>query len=191
MLFRSAFYDALTKLPNRRLFLDRLDQALTAAARNGGFGALLFIDLDQFKCLNDLHGHITGDELLVEVARRLSLCVRRSDTVVRLGGDEFVVMLLDLETGADGREGAAAEATAVAEKIRVALAENYLLRPATAPAAQAPLCHRCTASIGISLFTGDSDSPEDLIKHADMAMYEAKAAGRNAIRLFGAPAAGA
>jgi diguanylate cyclase (GGDEF)-like protein/PAS domain S-box-containing protein len=167
-----AFYDSLTGLPNRRLLLDRLQHALPASARHNQHGALLFIDLDDFKKLNDAHGHNAGDMLLTAVARRLSECLRAEDTVARLGGDEFVVLLEDL--GEDA--GQAADKTeAAAGKILEALNRPYEFGNDR---------HSSTPSIGISLFFGDSKSVEDLLKHADVAMYQAKQAGRNTLRFF-------
>lgn len=174
-----AFYDPLTRLPNRRLFHDRFDQALAASARNNSRGALMFLDLDGFKGLNDQHGHVMGDALLTEVARRLSASVRETDTVARLGGDEFVVVLEHLD---EGREAAASHAGRVAEKLRQALAQPYLL---VLPAGGAGVSHRCTASIGVCLFNGHGEARDELLKQADIAMYRAKSAGRNAIRFFG------
>jgi len=167
-----AFYDELTGLPNRRLLMDRLQQALSVSARNGLFGAVLFIDLDQFKTLNDTKGHGTGDLLLIEVARRLKSCMRDGDTLSRLGGDEFVVVLETLGIHADE---AAAQAETIAEKIRGVVSEPYLLK-------EYP--YRTTPSIGIVLFHGHQESLEDLLKHADAAMYQAKTSGRNAIRFY-------
>ena len=129
-----AFYDPLTRLPKRRLLDDRLSQTLTASQRRASFGALMFPDLDKLKPINDAHGHEAGDVLLIEVARRLNQCVRKSDTVARLGGDEFVVMLTDL--GAD-RVESASQAAAVAEKIRSFLAQPYALRAGPANAQNA------------------------------------------------------
>jgi diguanylate cyclase (GGDEF)-like protein/PAS domain S-box-containing protein len=183
-IHRLAFYDPLTNLPNRRLCMDRLEQALVSAVRSGSFGALMFIDLDEFKRLNDQHGHIVGDELLQQAALRLSQSVRASDTVARLGGDEFVVMLEEVATHAEGVRGAAEQARAVATKILAQLAEPYRLEPRGAHCGPAVI-HRCTASIGISLFDGDNPGRDELIRQADVAMYAAKAAGRNAIRFFG------
>lgn len=174
-----AFYDSLTRLPNRRLFHDRFDQALAASARNNSAGALMFIDLDGFKGLNDQHGHVMGDALLTEVARRLSASVRETDTVARLGGDEFVVVLENLDAG---RDAAAAHACRVAEKLRLALAQPYLL---VLPSGGAGVGYRCTASIGVCLFNGHGETRDELLKQADIAMYRAKAAGRNAICFFG------
>jgi diguanylate cyclase (GGDEF)-like protein/PAS domain S-box-containing protein len=167
-----AFYDALTSLPNRRLLLDRLHQAMAVSMRNGRYGALLFLDLDHFKSINDTRGHAVGDLLLIEVARRLQSCVRDGDSVARFGGDEFVVLLEDLSSQQDE---AAAQTESVAEKIRDALSHPYLLKD-----------YECltTPSIGISLFLGYLEKMEDLLKHADIAMYQSKTAGRNAIRFF-------
>jgi diguanylate cyclase (GGDEF)-like protein/PAS domain S-box-containing protein len=172
-----AFYDPLTQLPNRRLFHDRLDQALAASARNRSRGALLFLDLDGFKGLNDSYGHVIGDELLTEVARRLTACVRETDTVARLGGDEFVVILENLDPA--DREAAAR----IAEKLRQVLAEPYRL---SVPGTREDVTHRCTASIGVCPFHGHDETRGELIKRADIAMYQAKSAGRNAIRFFDA-----
>lgn len=173
-----AFYDPLTRLPNRRLFHDRFDQALAASARNNTRGALMFLDLDGFKGLNDQHGHVMGDALLLEVARRLSASVRETDTVARLGGDEFVVVLEGLD---EGPEAAAAHAGRVAEKLRLALAEPYLL---VLPSGDVAVSHYCTASIGVCLFNRHGETRDELLKQADIAMYRAKAAGRNAICFF-------
>lgn len=170
-----AFYDPLTQLPNRRLLLDRLSQALAAAARSGQHGALLFMDLDRFKELNDSRGHQVGDLLLEEVARRLTGAVRQSDTVARLGGDEFVVLLSEL--GPD-REATARLAAAVADKVLSALGAPYEL---------AGQVHESTASIGIALFAdqcADADGAGEVLRRADLAMYQAKAAGRNTWRCY-------
>lgn len=177
-IHRLAFYDPLTHLPNRRLFHDRFEQALAASARNGSRGALVFLDLDGFKGLNDSRGHVVGDQLLTEVARRLSLCVRESDTVARLGGDEFVVILEDLD---DGQHAATAHAGRVAEKLREVLSQPYLLASSEGGDA---VTHRCTASIGVCLFQGHGLSRDELIRRADVAMYDAKSAGRNTVRFF-------
>lgn len=167
-----AFYDALTQLPNRRLFQDRLYAALQASARHDDHGALLFIDLDRFKLLNDTLGHDYGDLLLVEVAKRIKSCVREIDTVARLGGDEFVVLL---EAVGTDKEDASRKAGLVAEKIREALARPYLLK--THERYSSP-------SIGISLFHDGEETMDDLVKHADAAMYQAKSAGRNTVRFY-------
>ena len=167
-----AFYDPLTQLPNRRMLLDRLNQALATSARNDRYGAILFLDLDHFKTINDTKGHAVGDKLLIEVARRLPACVREGDSVARLGGDEFVVVLEGLNEMVDE---AATQAERIAEKIQKELSQSYLLDSDT---------YQSTVSIGISLFQGHQDCIEDLLKHADAAMYQAKAAGRNTIRFF-------
>jgi diguanylate cyclase (GGDEF)-like protein/PAS domain S-box-containing protein len=172
-----AFYDALTGLPNRRLLLDRLGKALPAAARGKCYGALMFIDLDYFKTLNDLHGHDAGDQLLAEVARRITAGIREQDSAARLGGDEFIVMLEALSGDIDE---AVQQAEMVAEKIRAALGQPYRMVRTDG----GTIAHRCTSSIGLTLFRSHDDSVEDLIKWADMAMYQAKLAGRNAIRFF-------
>ena len=167
-----AFYDSLTQLPNRRLLLDRLKQAMAVGTRDGRHGALLFLDLDHFKTINDTRGHAMGDQLLVEVARRLQTGVREGDSVARLGGDEFVVVLEDLSSEP---QEAAAQTELVAEKIRRELDKPYVLKGLE--------CHS-TVSIGISLFRGHQESAEDLLQHTDVAMYQAKMAGRNTIRFF-------
>ena len=167
-----AFYDALTELPNRRLLIERLKKALVTHARNHRQFALLFIDLDNFKTLNDTLGHETGDLLLRDVARRLLACVREADSVARLGGDEFVVMLEDLSE--DVGE-AAAQAELVCHKILAAFSTPYVLGTRE---------YRSTPSIGITLLAQGNQGVEDLLKQADLAMYQAKAAGRNTMRLF-------
>lgn len=167
-----AFYDPLTALPNRRLLLERLQQACSVSARSGLHGAVLFLDLDNFKILNDSRGHGAGDRLLIEVARRLNECVRDGDTVVRLGGDEFVVVL---ETLSGVSDDAASQADLVAEKIRNSLAVPYQLDE---------YLFYTTSSIGVVLFMGHRDNVDVLLKHADTAMYQAKAAGRNTVRFY-------
>lgn len=175
-----AYYDPLTGLPNRRLLHDRIGLAQASIARSKQYGALMFLDMDNFKVLNDTRGHEMGDRLLVEVARRLQAVVRERDTVARLGGDEFVVMLDDL----DGDEiFASAQVEVVAEKVRSSLAEPYLLITSDRDN-QITIEHRCTASIGITLFRDHDDSMEDILKRADASMYHSKAAGRNVIRFF-------
>jgi len=175
-----AFYDPLTKLPNRRLLLDRLRQALAGSARSGQHGALMFLDLDRFKMLNDTHGHAMGDQLLLAVAERLQANVREGDTVARLGGDEFVVMLGALD---EYTNEAAAQAQSLAEKIRAVLAEPYQLST-QANQHKAPLVHHSSASIGVVLFLGHESSVEELMKRADLAMYEAKHTGRDSVSIF-------
>jgi diguanylate cyclase (GGDEF)-like protein/PAS domain S-box-containing protein len=171
-IFQLAFYDPLTKLPNRRLLQDRLQQAMAVSTRNGWYGALLLLDLDNFKTINDTQGHATGDMLLIEVAQRLHHSIREGDSVARLGGDEFVVVLEELSNNLDE---AVTQAELVAEKIRAELSHPYLLNRNE---------NLTTPSIGICLFRGHQDSAENLFKHADTAMYQAKKAGRNAIRFF-------
>jgi diguanylate cyclase len=162
-----AFYDALTNLPNRRLMHDRLNHALTLSARTGRGGALLFLDLDNFKMLNDTLGHDMGDLLLKQVANRLEACVRSSDTVARLGGDEFTVMLEDLSQ--DTAE-AITQADVVTKQIIASLNMPYQLNTQQ---------YHSTASIGVAMFGDDGSSHEELLKNADIAMYKAKNAGRN------------
>ena len=176
-----AFYDPLTRLPNRRLLNDRLIQTMAANKRSGCYGALMFLDLDNFKPLNDHHGHEVGDLLLIEAASRLKSCVREMDTVARFGGDEFVMMVSEL--GAD-KDESAAQARIVAEKIRVALSEPYLLTIRHEGRADITVEHHCTASIGVTLFINHEASQDDVIKWADIAMYRAKEAGRNSIRFY-------
>jgi diguanylate cyclase (GGDEF)-like protein/PAS domain S-box-containing protein len=169
---RLAFYDPLTSLPNRRLLMDRLGHAMAACVRHQQTGALLFIDLDNFKTLNDTHGHDKGDLLLKEVASRLMDCVREGDTVARLGGDEFVVMLEDLSGKPDE---AARQAEVVGRKVLATLNEHYDI---------APLRVHSTPSVGITLFGAQHENIEEPIKRADLAMYQAKSAGRNTLRFF-------
>ena len=170
-----AFYDPLTALPNRRLLLDRLEQGLALSARTLFYGAILFIDLDHFKDLNDTSGHEAGDQLLIQQARRLARCVREGDTVARLGGDEFIVILGELAPAADDAAGTASE---VAQRITEALA-----RPVS-------LTHRMmtdyenTCSIGVAMYRGHEVTIDELLRRADLAMYQAKADGRNAFRFF-------
>ena len=179
-----AFHDPLTRLANRRLMLEHLDQAMSASKRSHHHGALLFLDLDNFKSLNDTHGHSVGDLLLIEVAERLKACVREADTVARFGGDEFVVLLCELDTQpAEASE----QAIAVAEKIRVRLSELYVLQAAPSGPATGTIEHQCTASIGVAIFRGRDESQSSVIDRADAAMYQAKKDGRNRIRLAPCP----
>ncbi|MDP1872405.1 MAG: EAL domain-containing protein [Gallionella sp.] len=171
-IVRLAFYDPLTGLPNRRLLMDRLQHSLSSNLRNDKHGAILFIDLDNFKSLNDTKGHAVGDLLLVEVAQRLKGCVREEDTVARLGGDEFVVLLDNLSHGHDD---AGAHAKRVAEKILQALNLSYMLQGYE---------HHSSPSIGVALFCDAASSPDELLKRADSAMYQSKAAGRNTVRFY-------
>ena len=173
---RLAFYDVLTGLPNRRLLVDRLQRSLKTVARRPVHGALLIIDLDNFKDLNDTQGHDQGDELLVQVAQRLQGCVSATDTVARFGGDEFVVLVEDLSTDA---AQASAEAALVASYITTTLGKPYAMGPL------GDTSYHSTPSIGIALFGPHQPcSVDELLKHADLAMYQAKAAGRNTQRFF-------
>jgi diguanylate cyclase (GGDEF)-like protein/PAS domain S-box-containing protein len=167
-----AFLDPLTQLPNRRLLYDRLQQALASARRSRRHGALLFIDMDHFKLLNDSLGHEMGDKLLVEVARRLTACVREGDTVARLGGDEFVVMLTGLS---DGVEASANQVRQVGEKILEMLNRAYQLGEHV---------YFSTPSIGATLFRDEKDGLDAIFKRADAAMYQVKLSGRNAVKFF-------
>jgi diguanylate cyclase (GGDEF)-like protein/PAS domain S-box-containing protein len=177
-----AFYDALTQLPNRRLLDDRLQQALASSRRSGCFGALIFLDLDNFKQLNDAQGHDLGDLLLQDVARRLLTCVREVDTVARFGGDEFVLLLSELDAD---QALAMARVQVIAGKILLELATPYRLCLSQPGRADTAIEHHCTASLGVSLFDHDCQA-QDIFKRADAAMYLAKEAGRNRIR-FAAP----
>jgi diguanylate cyclase (GGDEF)-like protein/PAS domain S-box-containing protein len=167
-----AFYDHLTGLPNRRLLMDRLQQAFASSARSGKRGALLLIDLDSFKTINDTLGHVIGDQLLQLVAQRLTACVREGDSVARLGGDEFVVLLRDLSGNSSE---AAAQTEGICEKLLSGLRKPYPLAAQEYPN---------TASIGAALFKGRQQSIENLLKQADIAMYQAKSAGRNNLQFF-------
>lgn len=167
-----AFYDPLTGLPNRRLLLDRLNHAQTKSAREHQFGALLLLDLDDFKTLNDTRGHDIGDQLLIEVARRLGDTLRETDSAARLGGDEFVILL---EALSNDQATAATKAENIAEKIRAEISR---------PVALHENLHYTTPSIGVTLFRGHADASDALLRQADLALYQAKDAGRNAIRFY-------
>ena len=169
-----AFYDSLTNLPNRRLLLDRLNHALVMSLRTGRRGALLFLDLDHFKMLNDTLGHDMGDLLLKQVAERLIGCVRESDTVARLGGDEFVVVLEDLS---EDHAEAVTQVEIIGNQITTSLNRPYQLDAYE---------YYSTPSIGIAMFGDHGKSHEELLKHADIAMYQAKKAGRNRLHYFDA-----
>ena len=176
-----AFYDSLTNLPNRRLLIDRLSQTIAATKRHACHGALMFLDLDNFKPLNDKHGHEVGDLLLIEVAHRLISCVREVDTVARFGGDEFVVILSEL----DANPGTSvAQARNTADKILTALSEPYRLTVEREGQADHSLEHHCTATIGVAMFIDHELSPEAILKWADTAMYEAKGSGRNRVCFY-------
>ena len=171
-----ALYDTLTNLANRRLLDDRIAQTMASSKRNRNYCALLFLDLDNFKSLNDTHGHGIGDLLLIEVAHRLTSCVREVDTVARFGGDEFVVLLSQL--GEDKTE-ATKQASNVAEKIRITLCEPYFLKIPHEEKAETIIEHRSAASIGVAMFGNHEARAKDIIKWADAAMYQAKKTGRN------------
>ncbi|MCG6657757.1 EAL domain-containing protein [Halomonas campisalis] len=171
-VYQLAFYDPLTGLPNRRLLLDRLKSALKASHRSAQFGALMFIDLDNFKVINDTQGHQQGDELLCQVARRLTSVLRETDTVARLGGDEFVVMLTDL---GEASLKAAQVAERVAEKLLAALEESHKVGEQR---------FTVSGSLGITLFTDHGSRADEIMQQADLAMYQAKAAGRNTLRFY-------
>jgi len=164
-----AYYDALTKLPNRRLFFDRFESALATSARQKAHGAILFVDLDHFKKLNDTLGHEYGDLLLIEVGARIQACLRQVDTVARFGGDEFVILLNGVS--ADYEE-AANQVRKVAEKIRTSLTKTYRLKEHK---------HHCSPSIGAKVFLGAGETMENLLKDADHAMYQVKKRGRNGV----------
>jgi diguanylate cyclase (GGDEF)-like protein len=167
-----AFYDPLTQLPNRRLLRDRLQQALSLSMRNQLYGAVLMIDLDNFKQINDTRGHDVGDQLLTEVALRVQSCVRQVDTVSRLGGDEFIVILVDLSADE-------AQAALLAERLG-----EKILASVNQPCVLGGKVHYSSASMGLCLFLGQSVSMEDLLKRTDISMYQAKSSGRNALRFF-------
>ena len=176
-----AFYDQLTGLPNRRLLDDRLQQTIAASRRNGRRCALMFLDLDNFKPLNDRHGHAAGDLLLAEAAQRLHGCVRENDTVARFGGDEFVIAVGDLSAD---RGEAMEQTAAIAEKARGALAAPYRLTVRHEGLAPDSIEHECTVSIGVALLDDLQTSIDDFLTHADSALYQAKAGGRNQVRFF-------
>ncbi|MBI2750577.1 MAG: EAL domain-containing protein [Burkholderiales bacterium] len=169
---RLAYFDSLTGLPNRRLLMDRLHQAMLDSTRTARHGALMFLDLDHFKLLNDSQGHVAGDLLLQQVSHRLTGCIREGDCVARLGGDEFVVVLTGLSVAKDE---AVIDSEGVAHKILDVLSQPYQLHD---------LSYASTACIGIVLFQGERESMDELLKKADVGMYQAKSAGRNVARFF-------
>lgn len=177
-----AFHDPLTQLANRRLLEDRLRQTVAASRRSACYCALMLLDLDNFKPLNDQHGHMVGDLLLIEVSKRLTACVREVDTVARFGGDEFIVLLGGLDTN---KMEATAQAAAIAEKIRNSLALPYTLTVTHEATAQtSTIEHHCSASIGVVVFIDPNESQDNILKWADAAMYQAKQAGRNSVRIY-------
>ncbi|MFN9727702.1 EAL domain-containing protein [Acidovorax sp.] len=167
-----AYYDPLTRLPNRRLLMDRLHQALAASARHHRSGALLLLDLDNFKTLNETRGHEQGDNLLLQVAERLRACVHEDDTVSRQGGDEFVVVLEDL---GDDPQQAADRTEEVCQRILQVMREPYLIDAET---------HHSSLSMGVAIFSGMQDTADELLKRADLALYQAKDAGRDTLRFY-------
>lgn len=173
-----AFYDTLTQLPNRRMLDDRMHHAMAASKRSGHYCAMMFLDLDNFKPLNDLYGHVVGDMLLIEVAHRISSCVREVDTVARYGGDEFVVMLSELDVD---KESSIAQTRIVAEKIRTIVAKPYALTIKVNGNREVTFEHNCTSSIGVVMFINHQYSSEELLKLADKEMYQAKEDGRNRV----------
>ncbi len=179
-LFQLAFYDSLTGLPNRRLFNDRLTQAIALSKRGMRYGALMCLDLDYFKELNDSHGHNVGDLLLIELSRRLGGCVREVDTVARFGGDEFVVIAGELSLE---KEEAEAKALVIAEKILGSLSEIYNLVTTDASGNPVTIEHHGSCTIGVAMFRSGEASPDSILKWADAAMYKAKKVVRGSVLL--------
>ncbi len=180
-IHKLAFYDPLTQLPNRRLLIERLRQALVTSQRNHHHGALMFLDLDRFKILNDTQGHDLGDQLLIEVGQRIADCIREQDTVARLGGDEFVIMLEGL---GENQDNALAIAQRIGNKLLESLRQPYRLRHFNQEGYPLSITHHSSASIGMTLFQGSHVNCEDLLKQADVAMYQAKQSGRNKLSAF-------
>ncbi|MBV5278047.1 MAG: diguanylate cyclase [Campylobacteraceae bacterium] len=176
-----AFFDCLTKLPNRRLLGDRLALSMASSKRTGCYSALMFLDLDNFKSLNDTYGHGIGDLLLIEVAERLKSCVREIDTVARFGGDEFIVILNDLNKD---KMQSISQAKNIAEKIRSLLSKPYLLSIPKEGFADSTISYHCTASVGIVVWLGYEATRDDILKWADDTMYKAKENGRNQILFY-------
>ncbi len=179
LIRKLAFHDALTELPNRHLLHDRLSQAMAASKRNGSYAALMLLDLDSFKSLNDRHGHAFGDKVLVEFSKRLKTCMREIDTLARFGGDEFVVILGQL---AEDRNDSFLQVQAVAEKIRARMAEPYVLEMDGGQMQRGMVEYVCTASMGAVVFQGCEIAAESILKWADEAMYRAKMAGGNQVQ---------
>ncbi len=175
-----AFQDMLTGLPNRRVLVDRVNQTRLESKRSGRYAALILLDLDNFKPLNDTYGHAAGDVLLIEVAQRLQQCVRQTDLVVRFGGDEFVVLLNELSPDLTA---SAQLAVAVAEKISESLKQPYALEVRDVMQVMSTVEHYCTASIGMALFVNEHANHDEILKWADTAMYQAKKAGKNRVQL--------
>jgi len=181
LILNLAFHDSLTQLPNRRLLTDRLSQAMATSKRSGRYGAMIFLDLDNFKSLNDTQGHCTGDLLLIEVAHRISNCVREVDIVARFGGDEFVVIISNLDK--DEAESIR-QVSIIAEKILSTLKKPYVLKVETIGNKDKTIEHLCTSSIGVALFLDREVDTDEIIKWADIAMYKAKEAGGNSIHFY-------
>jgi len=169
----------LTGLPNRLLLTERLGQTMAASKRHKRYSALMFMDLDNFKPINDTHGHFVGDLLLIQVAQRITSCIRAEDMVSRFGGDEFVVILSEL--GAD-KPDSTAQSSIVAEKLLALLDKPYVLTYQQEGKNETTVEHHCTASMGVVLFNDHEGSQDDILKWADSAMYQAKEAGGNLIR---------
>jgi diguanylate cyclase (GGDEF)-like protein/PAS domain S-box-containing protein len=180
-----ALYDSLTRLPNRRMLTERLIQIMGVSQRSGRHSVLMFLDLDNFKSLNDAYGHFMGDLLLIEVARRLSGCVRAVDVVARFGGDEFVVILSEI--GANKAE-ATAQSKSIAEKLRTSLEKPYVLAYQQGNDTGKTVEHNCTASVGVVVFFDSQSSQDDILRWADAAMYKAKELGGNRIQFHSAVA---
>lgn len=179
-----AFFDHLTALPNQRLFMDRLGQAMLMSQRNQNYGSLVFIDLDKFKYVNDQHGHLVGDNLLIEVSQRIKKCLREMDTASRYGGDEFIVLLSNLSANEDD---AKKELQKIAENIRDSLGSVYTLSISNDMAEKNLVLCGCSASIGSILFFGQQHTPKELIHQADTAMYGAKSKGGNRVQFSKLP----
>jgi diguanylate cyclase (GGDEF)-like protein/PAS domain S-box-containing protein len=176
-----AFCDPLTQLPNRRVFSDRLRHAMATSKRSGYYGALMFLDLDHFKHMNDAHGHDVGDLLLIEFADRLVSCVREVDTVARIGGDEFVVIVSEIDRDLIVSKS---QTGAIAEKVRATLLQPYQLMVTRKGQATNTMEYNCTVSIGVAMFVNDEATYDEILKCADTAMYRAKEAGRNSIWFY-------
>lgn len=176
-----AFYDTLTKLPNRRLLEDRFTQLQALSKRSGKYSAMLFIDMDNFKPVNDEYGHKVGDIFLIDVANRIKQCVRDTDTVSRFGGDEFVVLLSELSAN---KNESVVQATAIAEKIRSNLEETYFLNVECKDDEGSVVEHNSSCSIGLTLFIEYQESQDDILRWADAAMYKAKESGKNQIKCY-------
>lgn len=177
-----AYYDTLTGLPNRRMFMERLEYALVTSRRNRACGAVMFLDLDKFKSINDQYGHEVGDKLLIEAGTRIAAVLREGDVVGRLGGDEFAILLPSLSESA---EESSVSATLVAEKVRDALAQPYRFLTRSAGSEQLLTFDHCSASIGVALFQSSLDQSVEVLKRADDAMYWAKSQGRNQVHACG------